>query len=402
MSSNTAWSNRVKAILFGLGLGLIVQTSGNWWNIFSERVPECAQPNCVADFVTFYAEAKLFWEEPQSLYDLGRQLTYQKSIAPTERVLPFVYPPITAALMAPLAMLPFSGAFAAVTLFNLLLILASLRKLVRSLSLTGDRCQWLLLSALCNFGVHAVVFYGQTSAIILYCLTAHVLAQKSSQEHKAGIWAGLLSVKPQYLPIPHLILAIRGRWRGFMIGCLISGVLIAGAFLLVGIETSKQYFDLAQRMVSADDDWWNQWRSMHNLRALTIYWLPAVWQAYVWWAGIALVLSIVVLINFFSSKSPDDFALTWIVNVLGLLIVIPHLFTHDLSLLILPNALFISLFGPALPLSAGIALVLVAALPIVNYIFPTIMAATLLVLFTLSSAFTVTRLMGQRIRDAQK
>jgi hypothetical protein len=387
MNPSIRWNNRAKAIIFGIGIALAFHTSGNWFKIFADRVPECGQPNCVADFVTFYAEAKLFWEEPQSLYDLDRQLVYQKMIAPTERVLPFVYPPITAALMAPLALLSFPAAFLAMTLMNFVLVLASLRLLIRQLSLSADQSHWLLLFALCNFGAQAVVFYGQTSAIILYCLTRHVMAQSRSNEARAGFWAALLSVKPQYLPIPHLVLLLRGKWRGLWIGVPMSSVLIAGAFLLVGIETSKQYFDLAQRMIVADDDWWNQWRSMHNLRALTIYWLPAAWQAYFWWAGVALMLSVLIIWNLRPESGSASFAITWIINVLGLLIVIPHLFTHDLSLLILPCALFISLFKQPLPLPVGFGLVTVAALPAINYAVPTIMAATLLVLFIASSIF---------------
>jgi alpha-1,2-mannosyltransferase len=391
MKSSSRWSNWIKAIVFGIGIALALQTGGNWFRILTDRVPECGQPNCVADFVTFYAQAKLFWQEPRFLYDLDRQLAYQKTVAPTERVLPFVYPPITAALMAPLALLSFPAAFLLVTILNLLLILASLRLLTTRLSLTADQSHWLLLFALCNFGAQAVVFYGQTSAIILYCLTRHVLAERQSQDAEAGFWAGLLSVKPQYLPIPHLVFLLTGKWRGFLVGAAISGVLIAGAFLLVGIETSKQYFDLAQRMVAADDEWWNQWRSMHNLRALTIYWLPAAWQSYLWWVGVVLVLAVLITWNLSREESAAGFALTWIINLLGLLIVIPHLFTHDLSLLILPCALFISLFRQRLPLAVAVGLMIVAALPAVNYAAPTSTAITLLILFVVSVALGAAR-----------
>ena len=387
MSSSAAWSNRVKAIIFGLGLGLLFHTSGNWWKIFIDRVPECGQPNCVADFVTFYAEAHLFWDAPQSLYDLDKQFAYQNTIAPTERVLPFVYPPITAALMAPLAWLPFSAAFLALTTLNLALIIASLRLLIRKLSLTRDQSHWLILFALCNFGAQAVIFYGQTSALVLFFLTCHVLAQKRSSDVKAGLWAGLLSVKPQYLPIPHLVLLLRGKWRALLVGVLMSGVLIAGAFMLVGIEASRQYFELARQMVSADDDWWNQWRAMHNLRALTIYWLPAAWQAPVWWAGIALAISAVIFFNLRVHNDGDGFAVIWIINLLGLLIVIPHLFTHDLTLLILPCALLLSVFTRPIPLLVGLGLMALAALPALNYLLPTIMAIVLAMLFAVSLTF---------------
>ena len=81
--------------------------SSNWWNIYTHHVPKCQHENCVADFVTFYAAAQLIWDDRQSLYDLDRQQVYQNRIAPVEKVLPFVYPPITAAFLAPLALVPF-------------------------------------------------------------------------------------------------------------------------------------------------------------------------------------------------------------------------------------------------------------------------------------------------------
>ena len=127
--------------------------------------------------------------------------------------------------------------------------------------------------------------------------------------------------------------------------------------------------------------------SWFNLRALTIYWLPAAWQAYFWWPGVALMFSVLIIWNLRPESGSPSFAITWIINVLGLLIVIPHLFTHDLSLLILPCALFISLLKQPLPLPVGLGLVTVAALPAINYAVPTIMAATLLVLFIASSIF---------------
>jgi hypothetical protein len=195
-----------------------------------------------------------------------------------------------------------------------------------------------------------------------------------------------------YWRIPLLFFLLPGNWGVFLIGASFSGRLIAGAFLLVGIETSKQYFDLARRMVAADDEWWNQWRSMHNLRALTIYWLPAAWQPYLWCIGVALVLAALIARNLGREKNAAGFALTWIINLLGVLIVIPHLFTHDLSLLILPCALFISLFRQRLPLVVAVGLMIVAALPAVNYAAPTSTAITLLILFMVSVAFGSSRL----------
>jgi len=388
MLVGTPWSNRLKAIVFGLGLGLALLTSGNWWRILIQHVPLCSQANCVADFVTFHAQGTLFWQDRHSLYDLDKQLEFQKKIAPTERVLPFVYPPITALFLAPLALLPFSSAFLIVTLANLLLVTASLRRLSSALSMTRDQSQWLALFALCNFGVQAVVFYGQTSAVVLYFMTRHIVAAEQRQDLNAGAWAGLLCIKPQYLPVPHLVFLLRRNWRGLAVGVVVSVILILGAFALIGPEATTQYFALARRMVSIDNDWWNQLGAMHNLRALMVYWLPASWQLYFWLAGCVGVIAAITHNNLRTGENPRDFAARWIVNLLGLLIVIPHLFTHDLTLLVIPAALLLSLGEAQVPVGVGVGLVALGMLPVVNYLLPTIMAATLLALFLLSLGLT--------------
>ena len=380
--------NRIKACFVGVGLGLAFLMSLNWWNIYAHHVPKCSTDNCVADFVTFYAAAQLMWDDPQSLYDLDRQQLYQNRIAPVERVLPFVYPPITAAFLAPLAWFEFSTAFLIMTLVNLLLIGQSLRLLIRGLHLSSDQSHWLLLFTLCNFAVHGVIFYGQTSALVLFFLTAHVLAQRQAERPVAGVCAGLLCIKPQYLAIPHLIMLVRRRWREFLVGAAVASVLIIGLFLWIGFEASTQYFRLARRMVSADSDWWNQWRGMHNLRVLVIYGLPTAWHALTWWLLSALIVGILIWINWPEAKHSDDHATRWIVNCLGLMIALPHLFTHDLTLLIIPCALLLSLIKAQVRPVMGIGLAALAILPAINYLIPTIMAIALLMLF-IASLFLV-------------
>ena len=200
----------------------------------------------------------------------------------------------------------------------------------------------------------------------------------------AGVWAGLLCVKPQYLAIPHLIMLVRRRWRECLVGATVATLLIIGLFLWIGLEASAQYFQLARRMVTADSDWWNQWRGMHNLRVLVLYGLPTAWHAVAWWIVSAIVVVLLVWINWRGKNSSDDHATRWIVNCLGLLIGLPHLFSHDLTLLVVPCALLLSLVKAPVPPATGIGLVVLAILPALNYLIPTIMAVALLILFAAS------------------
>ena len=372
--------------MVGIALVLASYSGANWLSILVHHAPPCS-PECTSDFVTFYAAAKLLRENSASLYDIDRQFAYQKQIAPLQDVLPFVYPPITAILLSPLAWLPFSSAFLLMTLFNGGLLWHGIRRLTRELNMTPDQCHWLVVFTVCNYGLHHVLYQGQTSVIVLYLLIAFVLADKRSSPVRSGLSSGFLSLKPQYLLLPNLVLLLQRRWRALILGIGVTVGLMAAAFLLIGIDSFWQYLALAGRMTTVERDWWNRLRGMHNLRALTITWLPGAWKDYAWGLSGALVLAGIGWVNL---GSRVEFRRRWITNMLGLLLVTPHLFTHDLTLLILPCALYLSLCSERVPLLTGIGLALLGLLPIVNFALPTIVAAVLVILYIASLIFSST------------
>ncbi len=366
--------------MMGIALALASYSGANWLSIFIHQAPPCS-PECTSDFVTFYAAAQLLRENPSALYDIDQQFAYQKRIAPMQEALPFVYPPITALLLSPLAWLPFSGAFLFVTLINGALLWHGIRRLTRALKMTRDQRQWLFVSAACNYGLHHVLYQGQTSVLVLYLFIGFVLAEKRSAAIQSALSIGPLGVKPQYLPLPHLVLLLRRKWRALILGAGFSAGLAGAAFLLTGIDSFWQYLALARRMASMEQNWWNQPLGMHNLRALAIAWLPEPWNHYAWGLGSALVLAGVGWANL---GSRIEFRRRWIANMLGLLLVTPHLFTHDLALLILPCALCLSLWGEPVPLALGAGLALLGLLPIVHFAAPAIVAVVLVILYVAS------------------
>lgn len=280
--------------------------------------------------------------------------------------------------------MPFPAAFLLNSLINVLLFAGSIRLLLKNLALSADQRDWLLLFTFCNFATQAAVFNAHTSALVVYFLTRHVVAQKRDQFSHAGFWAALLSIKPQYLAIPHFALLVQKKWRGLAAGLTVTFALTIGFFLCLGKDVTGDYIRLAQYMVTHDAEWWSEWRDMHNLRALTTYWLAPNWHLYTWWAGVAITLGLVAWANWRAQRQPKNFAACWIVNILALLVVSPHLFSHDLSILIIPCALFLSIGKPQVPVGLGMSLIVIALLPAVNYLLPTIMASTLAILFILS------------------
>jgi hypothetical protein len=373
-------SNLVKAVTLGLGLGLALHTGGNWWNIYTDSVPDCGQRHCVADFTAIYTGAQLMLENPRLLYDPNTQLIYNNRVAATERALPFVYPPITAAVLSPLGGISFSAAFLLFTCVNIFLLSESLRLWIRFLNLSRDQAQWLGLFTICNLGVHVVLFHGQTSALILFLLTRVILACAHRGAFATGLWSGLLCLKPQFLILPCVVLAAMHQWRDLVLAGTISAVLFGGTFYWIGAEASRQYLQLINKM-GLEHDWTNPVGNMHNWRAIVTFWLPPDWQPYMQWLGTGLVMAAVFKVNYNPDKQRDGFVWRWIVNVLALLIMSPHLFTHDLVLLIIPCALFLSLFKPVLPVFVGLGLIFIAAFPAINHVLPTSTAILLLILY---------------------
>ena len=141
------------------------------------------------------------------------------------------------------------------TLLNGALLSLSLRQMIHHLRLSHDQSHWLILFTLCNYGVHSVLYQPQVSAIILFLLTNYVLSQKHGNDGRAGAWAGLLCVKPQFLPMPSFYLLLQSKWRGLSAGIAVSSALTIGTFLLVGAEATQHFFLLLQRMITKDDDW---------------------------------------------------------------------------------------------------------------------------------------------------
>ena len=388
---NAAWTGRIKAIIVGLGLGLAFLMSTHWWNIYAYHVAKCPHPNCVADFVTFYAQAQLIWENPTALYDVNQQAAYQKRVAPIEREIPSPYPPFATFIHAPLAFLSFSNAFFALTVVNLMLLGSVIWRLCRELHLSNDQKHWLLLFTLCNFGVHAAVVNSQSSMVVLYFFANHLLALRHGKEIRAGVWAGMLCFKPQFLILPHFLLILYRQRHGFMIGVLVATFLTAGAFVLLGQHALLQYLQII-RLVGTENSWINPLEPMHNLKALTGVWLPPPWHYPAWFGSAVLVLGGVVWLNCRARRLAKGFEICWIGNSLALILLTPHLLAHDLSLLIVPCALLLSLSQSQVSPLLGIGLVSFAMLPAVNYLFPTIMALALVLAFTASLFFAKSRL----------
>ncbi|HME62891.1 MAG TPA: glycosyltransferase family 87 protein, partial [Candidatus Binatia bacterium] len=146
MSSPKIWTRRIAALALGLGLAMSAVIVPCWWSIARYHNPSCSAYK--PDFISLYTGAKLLWNDRSALYDLEKQRLVQEPIDPSRGswVLPFFYPPFVAVFLLPLAWLPFSASFVAMTAVNLALLTVAITMLIRTLQLNREQTKWLLLS----------------------------------------------------------------------------------------------------------------------------------------------------------------------------------------------------------------------------------------------------------------
>jgi glycosyl transferase family 87 len=324
------------------------------------------------DFVSFYTAAKLMWTDRSSLYDLEQQRLIQQPIDPSRGkwVLPYIYPPFFAVILLPLAWLPFSLAFIAVTLVNLALLITSVKILIQKLQLNPQQSSCLILATFCNYGVHYALLEAQTSFIALTLLVLFVTALNSPATGKAGIWSGLLFFKPQLALIPLIVLIGRKKWIAVGLAIGVVGFLGLVSLFTIGLDGLEQYITVSRRVTSGEDYFHimrpEQPERMHNLRALTYFFFPAPWKDYIWWISTVAGIALVTLISR-ARDGVDGISLRqWTIILAGLILVTPHLHDHDLTLLIIPSAFFLKWAGDIVPPAAAPTLVGLGMLSLIN------------------------------------
>lgn len=351
------WNNRLKAMALGLGLALTFLTIRHWYETFSFGHPLCE--DCRPDFPQFYAAAQLAWYSPAALYEPSRQLVIQKSIDPRiTEILPYTYPPVTAVLLIPLGWLPFPLAFAAMTALNLLLLVCSIRLLIVNFHLKNDQSRWLILSALCNFGVHSVILQGQISLVVLMLLTIFAVVPQDRGRLGAGLSAGLVFIKPQLQVVPILVLLGRRMWPALAIASTTVMALMIVSVMLVGWSGVEQYVSLIGTYLTIERGYGSYPEAMHNLRALAQYAVPFPWSRYLGLTLTVCVIAAAFLLNRLRHTDPRIVALQWIGNFIAGILITPHLYPHDLAILIVPTAIALKLFGDGVP--ARLILLLIA------------------------------------------
>ena len=187
------------------------------------------------DVLAFWAAGRLILEgRPEALYDAAAVTALQRTVIPEpvgmNGYMPFINPPPAAVLFAPVAALPIVVGRAGWALLCGALALGSGLWLARGLP-TRQRLLGALLVAT-SFPVYHALAEGQWSILLLAAGLVALEAVRRGRWTLAGAALATFWLKPQFIVLPLLALALAGRWRA--VGAAIAvGVAVAVASLPV-------------------------------------------------------------------------------------------------------------------------------------------------------------------------
>lgn len=202
------------------------------------------------DFAVYYLAAAILETDQPAIYrqELLPELAAAKGVA--DFAPPYVYPPVFAAALRPLARLPYALAQSLWLALNLAFLGLTTYLLVK---LAGFPARWpLLLAGAIVIGlfppVHLALRLGQVSPLLLLLCTGSLyLILQADPSHGEGAAAGILMALATMVKVsPGLLLlylAATKRWRilayalGGLVACLLLGVIWAG-----GLPNTLTYF----------------------------------------------------------------------------------------------------------------------------------------------------------------
>ena len=203
-----------------------------------------------ADFTSFYTGYYMVRVgDGANLYDMAAQARYQEQFMGglifEGGVLLFANPPFVAIIFSPLSLLPLGTAFYLWTIVQLILLIWMLYSITRLISHWNRHERLLLITTILAFWPLTNTFLlGQFSLLILLGLLQMYMAIRHSRLGKAGLWLVLLTIKPQTLPIPGMIVLNKRNWHG-AITTAISGIaIIIFSSIFLGIGTWIQYIQV--------------------------------------------------------------------------------------------------------------------------------------------------------------
>jgi hypothetical protein len=294
------------------------------------------------------------------LYDVDAQSAFQTSITGDPKTIDlFLSPPLTALLYVPFARLSYGWATIAWTLVSLALVVLSARMILRLMpSVSDDDRRLFFLAFAASPPLLQLLGTGQDTGITLLLWTAGTTLALERRDAAAGAVFALGLFKPQLFLLPPLVLVLSRR-RAFAAWTACALALAGLTVILFGTEGIRGWLAIlrSQQYVAA-------LRTTRALRMASVVplFLSIVPSSYGGAAdalgkGVSGAIALLTLGRILPRwaggardmrdprTQPIDERGVWALACVATLLVTPHLFCHDLTLLVLPAALLLEISG---------------------------------------------------------
>ena len=309
-------------LMFIFFLGLFITSI-----IFLENMMSGGQP-FGHDFIQFWAASYLgLAGHAQDAYSTQLLLKATQVAIPTSKtVFTWSYPPSFYLMILPLALLPYMLAYSAFILSTLGGYILVLRRIVR-----GNTAMW-CLAGFSGLGLN--IIQGQ-NAFLTAALTGAALLNLERRPVLAGIFIGLLSIKPHLaLLFPVALIAI-GAWRTFITAAITALTLTAIGTTILGVSTLKAFlanFAYVRILLEGGGFPWSKMPT--GFVFLRMLHMP-VTGAYLIHAIVSVGAAIVVWRVW---RSCQDWQLRGATLMTATFLISPYVFDYDLAWLAFPIA----------------------------------------------------------------
>jgi hypothetical protein len=347
MSNHDRVAQRLAALATGLILAAVFLGSPNWRGLSGPDVRPFA-----GDFLQEWIGGRVVLSgDYQRFYDpaYAAELEHRADLVGFEwrsdEYLPLVYPPFYYLLVSPFALLPYHTAAVVWAIAMVAAYLLAWRILAATLRQQGTPLSpWLLPASLLFMPLIENFTTGQKASLLLLIAVGTYALLVRRRPFAAGLVFGLMAFKPQLLFVVVLAMLAKRQAR-FTAGVTITVSALALLCLPLGIDVCWQYVEFSRH---AGEYLHTPGYALAKSHALSGFWtLLFGFESSAVWPLVGLTAAAIATGLTWTLRGPSDvlherFRWQFSALIVATILLSPHLYTYDLTLLLLPLTLIVS------------------------------------------------------------
>ena len=260
---------------------------------------------------------------------------------PESQYYPMVYPPFYYLLLSPLAILPYW--VAVIIWMSILAAISGSTIWMWCKYYPPAHAHWgkCLFATIAFFPFLMSLNTAHKSVVLLFVLCASYLLLRKKRPFQAGLTFGLIAFKPHLGILIGVAMLLKRQWN-FVAGCLASVSLLVGLSFLAGADLCQDYFWQCLSMSDYSNNGGYLFAESHNLvGAIGLTFGPGSLLGKIVCFSLALgiITGITISLRGGIDTSSQKFAFQFSILVLATILLSPHFYIYDLTIVLLPLGL---------------------------------------------------------------